>query len=122
MSKSINKVTLLGNVGQIEIQTVGEKKVAKISLATSFSFKKNDDWVENTTWHNVVCWNGVDTIEKHVAKGDKIAVQGRIDNRSYEKDGQKKYISEVIADDVTILSFKKAESSPVSDDDFTFDD
>lgn len=109
MSKSVNQVTLIGNIGKDpEIRTLDNGvKVATFSLATSTGgFKKQDgtDVPEKTSWHNVVCWRGLaDIVEKFVKKGDKLTVFGSISYREYEKDGVKRYATDIIAYDIVLM-------------------
>jgi len=104
----INKVILLGNVGKDpEIKYFdNESSVANFSLATSETYtNKNGEKVTNTEWHNVQAWRGLAKIvEKYVKKGDLIYIEGRIKTRSYDdKDGNKKYITEILADEIKML-------------------
>lgn len=104
MSKSINRVTLLGNVGKDAETKFTPSGIAKttFSLATSRSWKKGDNWEEETTWHNVVLWRS-ENVANHLLKGKQVYVDGRIETRSYEaRDGQKKYITEIVADNVIL--------------------
>ena len=109
MSKSVNQVTLIGNIGKDpEIRTLDNGvKVATFSLATSTGgFKKQDgtDVPEKTSWHNVVCWRGLaDLAEKFGKKGDKLTVFGSISYREYEKDGVKRYATDIIAYDIVLM-------------------
>jgi single-strand DNA-binding protein len=76
--------------------------LSKFSLATSRSYKKNDEYVNETTWHNITVWGKEKLMEK-VHKGANLTVVGRIQNRSYEaQDGTKKYVSEVVADEIIL--------------------
>ncbi len=103
-----NKVQLIGNVGQEpEIKTFdGGKKVASITIATN-EYYTNDkgEKVEDTQWHRVSAWGKVaDIIEKYVTKGKEIAIEGKLTHRSYDdKNGEKRYITEVVANDVLLL-------------------
>lgn len=109
MSKSVNQVTLIGNIGKDpEIRTLDNGvKVATFSLATSTGgFKKQDgtDVPEKTSWHNIVCWRGLANLaEKFVKKGDKLTVFGSISYREYEKDGVKRYATDIIAYDLVLM-------------------
>jgi single-strand DNA-binding protein len=114
---SVNKIFLIGNVGKVpEVRTTSNgKKVAQFSVATSESYKdKSGNKVSNTEWHNVVVWSPLaEIVEKYVNKGDQIFIEGKVTNRSYDdKDGNKKYITEVVARDITLLGGKKAEDKP----------
>ena len=95
---SLNKVLLMGNIGEIEeLKQISEgKNVIKLTLATSE--KRNDKKI--TTWHNVVIWDKqAELAEKYLTKGECIFIEGRINNRSYiGNDGAKKYVSEIIAE------------------------
>ena len=108
MSKSINQVLLIGNIGKDpEVRTLdGGMKVATFSLATSTGgYKKQDgtDVPEKTQWHNIVCWRSLaDICEKYVHKGDRLTVFGQIQYREYEKDGVKKYATDIIATDLLL--------------------
>ena len=103
-----NRVQLIGHVGQDpEVKTFdGGKKVANITIATN-DYYTNDkgEKVENTEWHKVVAWGKTaEIIEKYVNKGKEIAIDGKLTHRSYDdKDGTKRYISEVVANDVLLL-------------------
>ncbi|MBO5854924.1 MAG: single-stranded DNA-binding protein [Bacteroidales bacterium] len=117
MSKSVNQVTLIGNIGKDpEIRTLENGvKVATFSLATSTGgFKKQDgtDVPEKTSWHNVVCWRGLaDLAEKFVKKGDKLTVFGSISYREYEKDGVKRCATDIIAYDIVLMGKSETTST-----------
>ncbi len=103
-----NKVQLIGNVGQEpEVKTLGEgKKVANITLATNdYYINDKGDKVEQTEWHRVTAWGKVaEIIEKYVTKGKEIAIEGKLTYRSYDdKEGNKRYITEVVANDILLL-------------------
>ncbi len=101
MARSLNRATLLGNLGRDpELRTTpGGKSVCTISVATTDSFKnKNDEWQESTDWHSVVLWEGLaETAHKFLKKGSKVYIEGKIKTRSYERDGVTKYVTEVRA-------------------------
>lgn len=104
-----NSVQLIGHVGQEpEIKNLeAGKKVANISIATNdVYYKENGDKVEKTEWHKVTAWGKLaDLIEKYVTKGKEIAIEGKLTHRSYDdKDGNKRYITEVIANEILLLS------------------
>ena len=108
MSKSLNQAILIGHVGKDpDVRTLdGGIKVATFSLATSAGgYKKQDgtDVPERTQWHNIVCWRGLaDICEKYVRKGDRLTILGTIGYREYEKDGQKRYATDIIAYDLLL--------------------
>lgn len=109
MNAMRNKVQLIGHVGQEpEIKTFdGGKKVATITIATN-DYYTNDkgEKVEQTEWHRVTAWGKLaDIIEKYVDKGKEVAIEGKLSHRSYDdKDGNKRYITEVVANDILLLS------------------
>ena len=104
-----NSVQLIGHVGQEpEIKNLeGGKKLANISIATNeVYYKDNGDKVEQTEWHRVSAWGKtVDIIEKLLTKGSHVAIEGKLTHRSYDdKDGNKRYITEVVANELVLLS------------------
>jgi single-strand DNA-binding protein len=108
MSSLANRVTLIGNLGQDpEIKTIESgKKVSRFTLATDESFKNAEGQkVKETTWHNIVAWNGLADISgRFLKKGFEVAVEGRIVYRNYEdKKGVTKYITEIVANDLVLL-------------------
>jgi len=112
----VNKVILVGNLGKDpEITNIGnDVKKAAFSLATSESYKTKDgNKVEQTEWHNIVIWRGLaDVAEKYLHKGSKIYLEGKIKNRSYDdKDGNKRYITEIVGDTFTMLDSKGGQES-----------
>ena len=103
----VNKVILIGNLGKDpEIMTFdnGVKK-ASFSLATTESYKNRDgNRVDQTEWHNIVLWRGLaEVAEKFLKKGNSVYIEGKIRSRSYEQDGVKKYVTEIFADNMTML-------------------
>ena len=108
----VNKVILVGNLGKDpEITNIGnDVKKAAFSLATSESYKTKDgNKVEQTEWHNIVLWRGpADIAERFLHKGSKIYLEGKIKYRTYDdKDGNKRYITEIIGDSFTMLDSKQ---------------
>lgn len=108
MNAMRNRVQLIGHVGQTpEIKTFeGGKKVANLTLATLEVYTNDKgEKAENTEWHRVTAWGKVaEIIEKYVDKGKEIAIDGKLSHRSYEdKDGFKRYITEVVANDILLL-------------------
>jgi len=84
----------------------GGKKLASISIATNESYTNDKgEKVEQTEWHKVVAWGKVaEIIEKYVTKGKEIAIEGKLTHRSYEdKNGEKKYLTEVVANELLLL-------------------
>jgi len=112
VSRSLNKVTLIGNLGaDPEIRsTTGGNRVATFSLATSRSWNnQTGEKQEKTEWHRCVVWNTkgsqlADIVEKYVKKGDKLYVEGRIEYRQWtDKDGQTRYSTEINVRELIML-------------------
>ena len=85
------------------------QKVAKFSIATNESYKNSlGEKITDTQWHNVVAWNKTaEIIEKYVTKGNEIVIEGKLTSRSYEsKEGEKKYITEVVCNELLMLGGK----------------
>jgi len=107
-----NRVQLIGNLGMDpEIKTLeGGKKMAKFSLATSDSYKNADGQkITDTTWHNLVAWNGIAEIAgKYLKKGQQVAVEGRIVYHTYEdKSGVTKYFTDIVVNELLMLKTPK---------------
>jgi len=108
MNAMKNTVQLIGNVGNDpEIKTFdGGRKLANLTIATNDSYKNDKgEKVEQTEWHKVVAWGKTaEIIEKYATKGLQIAVEGKLTHRSYDdKNGEKRYITEVVVNDVLLL-------------------
>lgn len=108
MNSIKNKVTLIGSLGSIpEVRSLdNNKKVARISLATSEVYKnKNGEKVRDVSWHNVVMWGALaETAEKLLQKGTEVAIDGKLINRNYiDKEGVMRYITEIQANGLIIL-------------------
>ncbi len=107
----INKVILVGNVGRDpEVRYLDSGvAVAKFPLATSETYtNKSGDRVTNTEWHNIVIWRKLaEVVEKYVHKGQQLYLEGKISSRSYDdKEGIKRYITEVVVDNLQMLGKK----------------
>ena len=108
-----NRVQLIGNLGkdpEVKNLTSGKLK-ASFSLATSESYKNaNGEKVDDTQWHNIVAWGKTaEVAENYLQKGSKIALEGRLIHRVYEpKEGEKKYITEVVASSLMMLDPKNS--------------
>jgi single-strand DNA-binding protein len=116
-SRSVNKVILIGNLGKDAETKFTPSGVAKttFSVATSRRFKQGEEWQEATTWTNVVVWRN-EKLGEYLTKGKLVYVEGRLETRSYDKDGEKRYVTEVVADDVILLGGRESggEERPVS--------
>jgi single-strand DNA-binding protein len=106
-----NRVQLIGHVGQDpEIKIFeGGKKLAKITIATNdVYYNENKEKITDTQWHNVTAWGKTaDVIESFVTKGKEIAIEGKLTHRSYDdKEGIKRYFTEVVANELLLLGSK----------------
>jgi len=106
-----NKVQLIGNLGNNpEVITLDSgKKLAKFSIATNDSYTNSKgEKVTDTQWHNIIAWNKTaEMVEKYLVKGKEIAVEGKLTSRSYDdKDGVKKYITEIVCNEILFLGSK----------------
>ena len=111
----INKVILVGNLGQDpEIKyTAGGAAVTTLSLATSESWKDKDTGTdqEKTEWHRVVLWRRLAEIAgKYLKKGSKVYIEGQLQTRKWEQDGQTRYTTEVIGRDMQFLDSRGSSS------------
>ena len=109
MSSLKNKVQLIGNLGMdAEIVNLESgKKLAKFSIATNEVYKnQKGERVTNTDWHNLIAWGKTaELVEKLLVKGSEVAIEGKLTSRSYEdKDGVKRYITEVVVNEFLLLS------------------
>lgn len=116
MSGTVNKVILIGNLGKDpEVRHFENGGVlASFPLATSESFtdRQTGEKREQTDWHDIVLWRGLaEVAEKYLRKGTKIYVEGKLKKRSYQdRDGNTRYSTEVVGDEMTILSRQEQES------------
>lgn len=103
----INKVILVGHLGKDpEVRHLdGNVTVASFPLATSEMYNKDGRRVEQTEWHNIVMWRGLaEVAAKYLFKGKLVYVEGKLRTRTYEdKEGIRRYITEVVADNFTLL-------------------
>ncbi len=117
---SVNKVILVGNVGKDpDVRYLDENTaVCNFPLATSEVYKNRDGQkVEQTEWHNIVLWRGLAQVaEKYVKKGSQLYIEGRIRSRSYDdKDGIKRYITEIVGDSMQMLGRRQDDNSGAYD-------
>jgi single-strand DNA-binding protein len=107
-SRSVNKVILIGHLGRDAETRFTPSGAARttFSVATSRRWKdqQTGDWKEETDWHNIVLWRS-ENVAQYLTKGKQVYIEGRLSSRSYDdKDGNKKYVTEVVADDLILLS------------------
>ena len=103
---SVNKVMLLGNVGKVDFVSFDNGgKIVNISVATSDSYKKGEEWINKTEWHRCSC--GIPAIverAERINKGDMVHVEGSIVTRTWEKDGEKKESKEISFNSIKVIS------------------
>lgn len=136
MSRSVNKVILVGNLGRDpELRyTPNGTPVANFSIATSERFKGQDgEWKDQTEWHNIVCWRRLAEVAgEYLKKGSKVYIEGKLKTRNWDdKDGKKNYRTEIFVDNMIMLDSRGAqggmgadpsgfEPDQISDDDIPF--
>lgn len=111
MSRSVNKIILVGNVGSDpEVRTVGQgTKLAKFSLATSSTYKDK----ESTQWHRLNAWGKLaDVVEQWVKKGDRLYVEGRVEYSQTEHEGTTRYWTDIHVNELVMLGTSGAKSEP----------
>jgi single-strand DNA-binding protein len=116
---SVNKVILVGHVGKDpEIRYFDKDvSVANFSLATTekgYTAQNGTQVPDRTEWHNIIAWRGLAKLaEKYIRKGSQLYIDGKIQSRTWEKDGVKHYITEIYADTIQLLD-KRSESNETS--------
>ncbi len=115
MAYSVNKVTLLGNLGRDpEVRfTQGGRAVANFTIATTESWGQGPERQEKTEWHKIVVWGKLaELCGQYLSKGRQVYVEGRIQTRKYQdRDGQERYITEIVAREIVFLSGGDRQSS-----------
>jgi single-strand DNA-binding protein len=126
VSKGVNKVILVGRLGK---DPVLKNNCANFSMATSESWKdkKTGEKKEQTEWHTIVAFGKLaEIISKYVFKGSQIYIEGKLETSKYEKDGQTRYSTKIIANNMQMLGEKKGDngnaSTQQSSNDFHDDD
>lgn len=116
---SLNRATLIGNVGKApEVRTLQSgNKVAQFSLATTepaYTTQNGQQVEARTEWHSIVAWAGLATIvERYLQQGQQVYVEGKIRYRTYDNNnGEKRYITEVIADNIVLLKNGQPQQQP----------
>ena len=105
---SVNKAFILGRVGKDpQVSHINDTKKVSFSMATTdrgYTKQDGTQVPDRTEWHNIVAWRGLaEVCEKYVRKGDLLYIEGKITNRSWEKDGQTHYITEIVAEVVELF-------------------
>lgn len=112
----LNKLMIIGNAGAApEIREVNGVKVANLNVAVTergYKTTGGKEFPERTDWFTVIAWRGLaEILEKYVAKGDKLYIEGKMKSRTYEKDGQKRMVWELYAENIELLTPKKGEQA-----------
>ena len=111
MNQLKNRVQLIGHLGtNPEVITLESgKKLAKMTLATNEDYtNQKGEKVKETQWHNVTAWGKqADIIEKYLTKGKQVCIEGKLSNRNYtDKEGVKRYITEIVCNEILMLGSK----------------
>ncbi len=120
MGKGINKVTIIGNLGAdpvVRMSSTGGS-VTSINVATSESWKDKESGKlqEKTEWHKITLFGKLAEISgEYLKKGSKVYIEARLQTRSYEKDGQKRYVTDIIAHEMQMLSSKDSDGDAYLD-------
>lgn len=123
---SVNKAILVGNLGRdAELKFTGNGfAIARFSIATTDRRKdsKTGDWVEKTEWHRIVLLGKqAESLQDYLKKGKQVYVEGRIETRSWDdKDGQKRYTTEIVADRIQLLGSGGGRGGSRSEDDYDY--
>jgi single-strand DNA-binding protein len=116
MSEGLNRVMLLGNLGaDPEVRmTPGGQAVCNLRIATTERYKdKHDAWQEKTEWHRITVWGRRgEALGKIMHKGDRVFIEGRLQTSSYEKNGEKRYSTDIVATNVILSSGGRGPSAP----------
>lgn len=107
----MNRVTLFGRLGKDpELKQAGTMPVLKFSLATSERKKQGEQWIDHTEWHSVVLFGKrAEAMARLLSKGSQLVVEGSLRTSSWEKDGQKRYKTEIAASDVHLVKGERRE-------------
>jgi single-strand DNA-binding protein len=102
----VNKVIIVGRLGQDpEVKTIGTNQVARLSVATSESWLgKDGQKQERTEWHRITVWGKLAEISgKYLSKGRQVYVEGKLQTNTYEKNGEKRYATEIVGSSIQFL-------------------
>lgn len=124
MSKGLNKVQLIGNLGidpETRVTPDG-KQVSKFRMAVNRTFKNGEgDTIEDTQWFNVEAWSGYAKVVEHYLKtGDRVYIEGRLKTEAYEKDGETRYFTKVVVQELIMLGGPNGPDSGQDDKDPSF--
>ncbi len=118
--KGLNKVQLIGNIGKDpEIRFIPNgKQVARFSMAVNRSFKnKTGESIDDTQWLNIEAWSGLaKVISEHLTQGDRVYIEGRLKTEKYDKNGETKYFTKVVAQQMIMLGKSRSNESSSEED------
>ena len=122
--KGLNKVQLIGNLGvdpEIRVTPDG-KHVASFRMAVNRSFRNREgDSIEDTQWFNIEAWSGLaKVIGDHLATGDRVYIDGRLKTEAYEKDGETKYFTKVVVQEMIMLGSSRNGGEETEEEDIPF--
>ena len=113
----VNKVTIVGNIGKIETFVKASGTTLSMSVATSESYidKQSGEKITKTEWHNIVVFGKLaEALQPYLVKGKQVYVEGKLQTDSYEKDGEKRYSTKIIAREIQLLGLKSDSAPPVA--------
>jgi single-strand DNA-binding protein len=116
MSRSVNRITLVGNAGSDpDVRETGKgTKVAHVSLATNRTYEVDGEEQRRTDWHRLTFWGrAADAAESYLRKGNRLYVEGRIEYGSYDRDGITIPTVDVVVQDFVFLDARSSDASPV---------
>lgn len=115
MSKSLNKVMIIGHLGEDPSlrHTQSGTAVANLSIATNHSIKRGDQWEETVSWHRAVLWDKkAELAAEYLSKGSKVFIEGRLETKSWvDKENVKRYLTEIVVRDLIFLDSKGSTKS-----------
>jgi single-strand DNA-binding protein len=118
--KGLNKVQLIGNLGKDpEIRFVPDgKQITKFSMAVNRSYKnKTGESIDDTQWFNIEAWSGLaKVISEHLTQGDRVYIEGRLKTEKYDKNGETKYFTKVVAQQMIMLGKNRPNESSSGED------
>ena len=118
--KGLNKVQLIGNLGiDPETRVTPEgKQITKFRMAVNRTFKNREgESIEDTQWFNIEAWTGLAmVVEEYLNVGDRVYIEGRLKTEAYEKDGETKYFTKVVVQDLIMLGSPNGNADVDEDD------
>lgn len=112
---SLNQAQLIGSIGSSEVRTTaGGKQVLNFTLATNFSYKQGEEWVNGTDWHKVTVFSPSQYLAENIIKGAKVYVSGPMKTDQFEKNGVKMSSTKIIGNDVQVLVKAGAKEAPTN--------